>query len=131
GDSVHRRAEAADKLFREELLLRAPSKAISPSRAADETDVTGGGGETKMEEGQTPNADAASMRRHFTPLAGAVFCGNADMFKKVLHAYKAGAHGGSNTDGGGGTNTPVGFPESEIIAQTAAVLSNHTYKSKE
>lgn len=63
------------------------------------------------------------MRRHFTPLAGAVFCGNADMFKKVLQAYKEGAHGG--------TNTPVGFPESEIIAQTAAVLSSHTYESKE
>ncbi|CAM9389279.1 unnamed protein product, partial [Ectocarpus sp. 8 AP-2014] len=131
GDSVHLRAEAADKLFREEVLLRAPSKAISPSTAANETNITGGGGETKMEEGQTPNADAASTRRHFTPLAGAVFCGNADMFKKVLHAYKEGAHGGSNTDGVGGSNTAVVFPESEIIAQTAAVLSNHTYKSKE
>ncbi|CAM9995089.1 unnamed protein product, partial [Ectocarpus sp. 12 AP-2014] len=130
GDGVHLRAEAADKLFREELLLRAPSKAISPSTAADETNVTGGGGETKMEEGQTTDADTASVRRHFTPLAGAVFCGNAHMFKKVLHAYKEGAHGGSDTDGGG-SNTPVVFPESEIIAQTAAVLSNHTYKSKE
>lgn len=78
------------------------------------------------------------MRRHFTPLAGAVFCGNADMFTKVLSAYKEGAHGGSSTDGSGrnndssgGNSTTAGFPESEIIAQTAAVLAKPTYKNKE
>lgn len=64
GDSVHLRAEAADKLFREELLLRVePSRAISPSSAADETDIAGGGGDTKMEEVQTPNADVSNAWR--------------------------------------------------------------------
>ncbi|CAM9590451.1 unnamed protein product, partial [Ectocarpus fasciculatus] len=134
GASVHPR-EAADELFREELLLRVGPPTELSSSAADDTDKAGGGGDKKMEERPTPNADAASVRRHFTPLAGAVFCGNADMFTKVLSAYKEGAHGGSSTDrnnaSSGGNSTTVGFPESEIIAQTAAVLAKPTYKNKE
>lgn len=110
----------------EQLLIKGHHRSVLPSASHCHL--------TKQRKAPIPPPcliQAASMRRHFTPLAGAVFCGNAEMFKKVLHAYKEGAHGGSNTGGGGGTNTPVGFPESEIIAQTAAVLSNHTYKSKE